>query len=114
MTSIFFLVFGRATHQTWGGSISQPGGLFISRPPARLPAAYRKRESNLFFMGVRHENEERNEEPMREVAPFGTPDNSELSRSAVCHDTCKRRQRPGPGSTTSFKYLALPTPGHSP
>ncbi|MGD2093279.1 MAG: hypothetical protein PVH61_44375 [Candidatus Aminicenantes bacterium] len=25
-----------------------------------------------------------------------------------------RRRRPGPGSTTSFKYLALPTPGHSP
>jgi hypothetical protein len=26
----------------------------------------------------------------------------------------KRRQRPGPGSTKPFKYLALPTPGHLP
>ncbi|MGD2092867.1 MAG: hypothetical protein PVH61_42285 [Candidatus Aminicenantes bacterium] len=89
MTSIFFLVFGRATHQTFSGSISQPGGLFLSRPPARLPAAYRKSRSNLSGVGVRHESEARNEEPMREVAAFGTPDNSELSRSAVCHDTCK-------------------------
>ncbi|MGD2086323.1 MAG: hypothetical protein PVH61_09090 [Candidatus Aminicenantes bacterium] len=39
-------------------------------------------------MGVRHESEARTEEPMREVASFGTPDNSELSRSAGCHDTC--------------------------
>jgi hypothetical protein len=88
MTSIFSLLFGRATHKTFSGSISQRGGLFLSRPPARLPAAYRKRGSNLFFMGVRHESEARNEEPMREVAAFGTPDNSELSRSAGCHDTC--------------------------
>jgi hypothetical protein len=26
----------------------------------------------------------------------------------------KRRQRPGPGSTKTFKYLALPIPGHLP
>jgi hypothetical protein len=33
----------------------------------------------LFLMRGRHESEARNEEPMREVAAFGTPDNSELS-----------------------------------
>ena len=79
MTLIFYLVFGRATHQTLSGSISQRGGLFLSRPPARLPAAYRKRGSNLFLSLGGRESEARNEEPMREVAPFGTPDNSELS-----------------------------------
>jgi hypothetical protein len=53
-------------------------------PPAHFPpahpllpptsCAYRKSGSNLFIGVIRHEDEARNEEPMREVAPFGTSD----------------------------------------
>jgi hypothetical protein len=41
-------------------------------PPA--PAAYRKSGRDQFFSEIWHENEARNEEPMREVASFGTPE----------------------------------------
>jgi len=51
--------------------------------------AYRKAGVICFVVEVRHESEARNEEPMREVAPFGTPDKSLLIQSAVCHDTCE-------------------------
>ncbi|MGD2087292.1 MAG: hypothetical protein PVH61_13995 [Candidatus Aminicenantes bacterium] len=63
---------------------------------------------------MRAKSETKNTAIMREVAAFGTPDNSELSGVRSVMILANRRRRPGPGSTTSFKYLALPTPGHSP
>ena len=75
-TSIFYLLF-LPGHFTPSAAAARGRYLTPAHFPPALPllppnsCAYRKRGSNLFVLGGRHESEERNK-TMREVASFGT------------------------------------------